>query len=239
MVDWDTRIRRESPLFQRVFQSVYAKRVLDAACGTGHHACQFARWGLEVCGSDISEERVKKSIHLAGTLNLPVDFRRTSFDELSKVFDRPFDAAVCTGNSLSAAGKRSIAAAGIAEMYKVIRPGGAVLLQVLNYDLFPPGESVYGEPIARERLGQNYIFLKAFRRAGTTCELDVVALEQGPTSAWTRTVFKDRLLVLDEVSLIEMVEKVGFSKLKLYGDYDTSPFDRKVSRDLILVARRE
>jgi SAM-dependent methyltransferase len=239
MVDWEARLRRESPMFQRVFQSVHANRVLDAACGPGHHAVLFARWGLAVSASDISPAMVERAAALTAAQGAKVEARQASIDEVSRVFPEPFDAVVCTGNSLSAAGKRSVAAAGIAEFFKVTRPGGTILLQVLNYELFAPGESVYAEPLARTAKGQNYIFLKVFRRAGTSCDLDVVVLQQGASETWTRTVFKEKLLVLDEAALVEMVEKAGFGKIMLYGGPDMAPFDRRQSENLIVVARKE
>jgi len=239
MVDWDRRLAHESPFFQRVFQSVHAKSVLDCACGTGRHACLFTRWGMEVAGSDVSAEMVRRSEHLAATRSLQIEFQQASFDTLSSTFAEPFDTAVCVGNSLAAAGKRSVVAAGIQQMHEVIRPGGALVIQVLNFDRFPPGENAYGEPIHREHIGQNYIFLKTFRRAGTTCDIDVIVLTNGATDTWTRSVFRDRLLVLDSAALVGMVEQAGFGKIKLYGGYDMTAFNPKASRDLIVVARRE
>ena len=239
LVDWDRRLAHESPFFQRAFQSVHAKSVLDCACGTGHHACLFARWGMEVAGSDVSAEMVRRSEHLAATQSLSIEFQQASFDALSSTFSEPFDTAVCVGNSLAAAGKRRIVAEGIRQMHELLRPGGAVIIQVINFERFPPGENVYGDPVHREHVGQNYIFLKTFRRAGTTCDLDILMLTSGATDTWTRTVFRERLLVLDSASLVGMLEQAGFGKIKLYGGYEMTAFDPRVSRDLIAVARRE
>jgi SAM-dependent methyltransferase len=239
MIDWETRLARESPMFQRIFQSVHAKRVLDAACGPGRHAALFARWGLEVSASDISAAMVDRAAATAKAQGATVDLCQASFADVSQAFPVPFDAVICTGNSLSAAGKRATVAAGIAEFYKATRPGGTVVLQVLNYELFSPGESVYAEPLARTALGQNYIFLKVFRRAGTSCDLDIVVLQQGANELWTRTVFKEKLLVLDEAALVEMTEKAGYVRIMLYGGPDMAPFDRKKSEHLIVVARKE
>lgn len=238
MVDWERRIAHEAPLFQRVFQMVHARRVLDAACGTGHHACQFARWGLDVFGSDVSEKMVRRARHLAASRNLQIDFREGSFDRLTQLFDEPFDAVLCTGNSLSAAGKRSTVVEAIDQMHRVLLPDGALLLHVINYERFPPGQNYYGEPVAREHLGLNYLFLKNWRRAGTVCDMDIIVLQSGATDSWSRTVFRQKLLVLDRSGLVELVEQAGFGKLKLYGGWDMSPFNPKSSRDLIVVARR-
>jgi SAM-dependent methyltransferase len=41
LVDWSKRLAREEPFFRAVFEQVAARRVLDAACGTGRHAALF------------------------------------------------------------------------------------------------------------------------------------------------------------------------------------------------------
>jgi SAM-dependent methyltransferase len=239
MVDWDERLGHESSFFQRAFQSVHAQSVLDCACGTGHHACLFARWGMDVSASDVSEQMIQKSTHLAATRNLSIDFHQASFDQLSQTFDQRFDAVVCVGNSLSAAGSRSAAAEGINQMQQVLRPDGVLIVQVLNYERFPPGQPAYGDPLHRQHLGQDYLFMKAFRRAGTRCDMDIIVLTDGATGQWGRTVFTERLLVVDRDGLVEMLEQAGLSKTKLYGGHDMTPFKPKTSRDLIAVARRE
>jgi len=239
MVDWEKRLANESAFFQRAFQSVHAQSVLDCACGLGHHACLFARWGMHVSGSDLSEEMIRKARQLADSQGQAVEFIQISYDALTNVFSHPFDAVVCTGNSLSLAGKRPVVEDAIGEMGRLTRPHGVLVLHVVNYELFPPGKNTYGEPVAREHLGQNYIFLKSFCRAGTTCDMDLIVLQSGATGTWTRTVFSERLLLLDKASLVGMAEKAGFGKINLYGGYGMAPFDPRTSQDLILVARKE
>jgi len=238
MVNWESRLANESGMFQRIFGSVHARRVLDCACGAGHHACLFARWGLDTAASDVSPLMVEKTRQLAEAMNVKVEVRQASFDALAGAFDRPFDTVVCVGNSLSAARSRSVAAEAIRQTHQVLRPDGALLLQVLNYERFTPGENVYGEPQPREHDGQSYLFLKCWRRAGTVCDMDIVVLQSGAAAGWTRTVFHERLQVLDRPTLTEMVEQAGFGHLKLYGGYDLAPYDPRQSRDLIVVARR-
>ena len=44
MVDWPKRLANEEPFYRRLFARIGARRVLDAACGTGHHASMFHAW---------------------------------------------------------------------------------------------------------------------------------------------------------------------------------------------------
>ena len=47
MIDWPKRLLTEEPFYRRWFQQVGVERVVDVACGTGHHAAMFHGWGIE------------------------------------------------------------------------------------------------------------------------------------------------------------------------------------------------
>ena len=61
MIDWPKRLAHEGPFFRRLFQRADARRVLDAACGTGRHAALMHSWGLEVEAADISPAMIARA----------------------------------------------------------------------------------------------------------------------------------------------------------------------------------
>ena len=54
MTDWEVRLAAEGPFLKSVLEEAGARRVLDAACGSGGHALWLARQGYEVTGADVS-----------------------------------------------------------------------------------------------------------------------------------------------------------------------------------------
>ena len=56
-VDWPGRLAAELAFVEGQLQAVGARRVLDAACGTGMHALELARRGYEI-GRASCRERV-------------------------------------------------------------------------------------------------------------------------------------------------------------------------------------
>ena len=54
MTDWEARLAAEGPFLKSVLEDAGARRVLDAACGSGGHALWLARQGYEVTGADVS-----------------------------------------------------------------------------------------------------------------------------------------------------------------------------------------
>ena len=67
MVDWSKRLSHETPFFRRWFSEAHAQRVLDVACGSGHHAALFHQWGLVVEGADLSHAMLELARRRHGT----------------------------------------------------------------------------------------------------------------------------------------------------------------------------
>jgi ubiquinone/menaquinone biosynthesis C-methylase UbiE len=59
-IDWTRRLGNEEAFYRELFDRVGARIVLDAACGTGHHAAMFCSWGMRVEGADISEAMIRR-----------------------------------------------------------------------------------------------------------------------------------------------------------------------------------
>jgi SAM-dependent methyltransferase len=98
MTDWEARLKSEAGFLRQLFERFQVHTVLDAACGTGQHAIEFARWGLEVTGTDLSGPMIDRARENAGAL--PVRFLVVGLGEHRQKAAGPFDAVTCLGNSL-------------------------------------------------------------------------------------------------------------------------------------------
>jgi ubiquinone/menaquinone biosynthesis C-methylase UbiE len=108
-------------------------RVLDVGAGPGRFTIELARLGAEVVVADISpaqlelnRERVKE----AGLEKQVTDRVVADVLDLSRWSDGAFDATVCYGGALSYVLERAPEAA--AELARVTRPGGHVLVSVMS-----------------------------------------------------------------------------------------------------------
>ena len=117
-------------------------RVLDVGCGTGRHALELARRGIDVVGVDISERFVEiaRSRVGAGRAVDPPEsgshhgtatFERA--DARTLAFDAEFDAVVCLCQGafgmMTADGDDGAVVAGMAA---ALRPGGRIALSAFN-----------------------------------------------------------------------------------------------------------
>jgi SAM-dependent methyltransferase len=138
-------------------------RALDAACGTGRHARHLVDRGHEVLGVDLSAEMLRRA-----AVNVPeARFAEGDLRDLPGP-DGDFDLAVC---ALALAHLPDVGA-GIAELARVLRPGGRLVVSVLH-----PLQAYLGwqapftdargrRGFVREHTHGHADYLSAFRSAG-------------------------------------------------------------------------
>jgi SAM-dependent methyltransferase len=133
MTDWDARLASEGPFLQLILEQAGAKRVLDAACGSGGHVLWLARQGYEVTGADVSPVMIALARQKAAADGLGVPFVVSDLANLQTA--TIYDAVLCLGNSLPHLLTQDDLVAALRGMAGVLRTGGALVLQNLNYDL--------------------------------------------------------------------------------------------------------
>lgn len=104
-------------------------RVLDAGSGPGRFAVWLAVRGCRLTLVDVSDAMLEEARQrLAG---VPVEgFHRASYVEMPFLADGGFDAALCLGGSLNY--MPDAAARALAELARVVRPGGLVAGSVMS-----------------------------------------------------------------------------------------------------------
>jgi 2-polyprenyl-3-methyl-5-hydroxy-6-metoxy-1,4-benzoquinol methylase len=106
-------------------------RVLDAGAGPGRFTIELARLGASVVVADVSERQLELNRRFADEAGVAVEERVVAdVTDLSRFGDGEFDAVVCYGGPVSYVVER--AADAVAELVRVTRPGGHVLLSVMS-----------------------------------------------------------------------------------------------------------
>ncbi|MFB8272528.1 class I SAM-dependent methyltransferase [Streptomyces sp. NPDC055955] len=130
--DWDASIRRQGDALDAQIGQERAT-VLDCSCGIGTQAIGLALRGHRVTGTDLSPRAAARAAREAARRNLSLstaaaDMRRLPFP------DGQFDAVVCADNSLPHLLTEQDAHAALAEMRRVLRPRGLLLVSTRPYD---------------------------------------------------------------------------------------------------------
>ncbi len=204
--------------------------VLDAACGTGGHALELARLGCAVAGLDLDGGMIGQARRKAGTARggssmaagaavfLAGDMRR-----VAELCPGPFDLAYCVGNSLVHLADEGEVGRFLESLRRVLRPGGRLAVQILNYDRIlrqhvtelPEIHPAGGELrfVRRYEWGAD-----APRRVQFATELIV---RKGGREV--RLANRVPLLVLPSATLRALAEGAGFREIELAGDFQGGP----------------
>lgn len=243
MTDWEARLATEGPFLRAVLEEVQARRVLDAACGSGGHALAVAEWGYEVTGADASPVMVQMAQEKARAAGLTVPFAAAGLAELAEIPGLGmFDVVLCLGNSLPHLLSQAELIAALRAVAAVLEPGGLFVTQNLNYDLrwqrqprwfAAQGGTLNGQEVLVWRFadydvtaGRIAFHVALFRKAEAGWQVQVHTTPQRP---------------LFQANLLAALVEAGFGEVRTYAGMTSSPgpFDPASSGDLVVVARKE
>jgi SAM-dependent methyltransferase len=201
--------------------------LLDVPCGFGRHAIPLAEAGYRVVGVDRSQALLNEARRRAGNSRRPklarADYRDLPFPEAS------FDAAVNLFSSLGYLGDEEDTKA-LAEIGRVLRPGGRLVIEILHRDLLVR--------IFREQdwhlVGEGRLLLeqRTFEPASGLVQVTQTLIEtSGERESRTYS-----LRVYTATELLAMLTRAGFAEARCYCDLDGGQFG--IDTRLVIAARR-
>jgi SAM-dependent methyltransferase len=250
LVDWRKRIERESPFFRREFEAHSVRTVLDVGCGTGMLPIEWAKWGLDVVGVDPDAGMLKKAAENAeaardeiAQAGGSVRFASGGFGELAGLGLGVFDAVTCTGNALPHIDGATALPATLRDFAAVLKPGGLVVLHLLNHDRLI-GEDIHAIPaVIREGEDGVWAFLRFIDYEEGGIRFDFVTLHR-PAGAWesgepwdTQSRRSLHAALPSQLLRGELVS-AGFPDVCLYGKHDGSAFRPLEDESVLIVAER-
>lgn len=103
-------------------------RILDVGCGAGFTALALADMGYQVSGIDLAPKMIERAQHEAGLRGLNIDFRVSGAESLPYEA-AGFDAVIALGLM----GNLREDQPTLREMYRVLKPGGLLVLSMPNF----------------------------------------------------------------------------------------------------------
>jgi len=236
MVSWEKRLKNEAPFFLKLFEENKVRKILDLACGTGHHSIFFAKSGYEVTGADLSE----KMLQIAGKNSKGVSgvrFVKAGFLDVYPKLKDKFDAVICLGNSLPHLLSQKDLKKTLQNIYNLLNPGGIFILQNRNYDRILKKKIRFMAPNIVEMQDGRVVFFRLldFLKDKVVFNLVTFRQKEGKWSFQTKSTLL-RPILRKEIENLLIGQ--GFKRQKFYGDYGFSPFKSMTSEDLIAYARK-
>lgn len=236
-VNWEGRLAHELPFFDRLFQERGARRVLDAACGTGHHAIALAKGGYQVVGADLSAAMVERARQNAESAAVDARFFVAGFGQLAKL-DETFDAVLCLGNSLPHLLSEEAVSAALADFAAALQPGGLLVIQNRNFDRVWIERERFMGPQSHRDADAEWLFVRFYDFHDETLTFNMMRLRRTGES-WSQSVESTELRPIFCDDLAAALTAAGFDKADFLGGYDGVAFDPAQSGDLIAVAIKQ
>jgi glycine/sarcosine N-methyltransferase len=242
MTNWEERLAGEGPFLRAVLSGAGAKQVLDAACGSGGHTLALASWGYHAAGADISDGMVDLARAKALRAGLEVPFTVAGLAGLAEHFPpASFDAVLCLGNSLPHLLTQADLVQGLQGMAHVLRPGGVVVTQALNYDLrWRTQPRFFGVQSGMQEGKQVLVWRFADYDVAAERILFHVALFSQSPDGWSVEVQTTPQRPIWQRDMLAALASAGFERASSYGSmtWPAPPFDAYGSGDLVMVATR-
>jgi SAM-dependent methyltransferase len=236
-VDWAARLALELPALERFLSGQGARRVLDAACGTGRHAIALAGHGYEVTAADLSAAMVARARENAAAAGVEVPFVQAGLGELAAAIPGPFDAVLCLGHSLPHLLSAAAVAAALGDFATLLRPGGLLLLQNRNDErLLAQGQRIL--PLSVHREGEEeWLFLRFLDLDAQRISFHMVTLHRD-AAGWQQRTSTTTHRPLSRAELEAALQEAGFQGTSFYGSWNGEPFDATSSGDLVARAEK-
>jgi 2-polyprenyl-3-methyl-5-hydroxy-6-metoxy-1,4-benzoquinol methylase len=234
MIDWDKRLKREGPFFRKIFQERGVAKILDSAAAGGRHVRYFKTLGYAAHGSDFCQDMIDECRR--GDPGHAADYIQADFRNLAAKVFSPYDAVLCLGCSLPHLRTVVDFSKALANFVAILKPGGILITQFVNFDKVRSSDERVRPLNHTIRPEGEYFFLRVYdliSESRMIIHLNTL-IKRG--MEWEWKVLSTTLFPILTDHYRELLAQAGFSNIKYYGDYAFSPFDKKTSADLIVVA---
>jgi len=246
-VDWEKRLQREAPLFRWAFSLSGAHSVLDVGAGSARHSLLFASWGMNVTAVDPDESMLAQArINISSAENSlalsggKVSLMRGGFGELEGLGAGPVGALVCTGNALPHVSGASGLRAAVRDFYRVLAPGGVIILHLLNHARLAGLKVRVVPPVVRDTGEGVKVFLRVidYPQDGESLDFDFVTLVRSTQGEWALTHRRSAHTFIPVDVLADELSSSGFTSIETFGDHERKPLEIANDESVIVVARK-
>jgi SAM-dependent methyltransferase len=235
-IDWEARIEREIPVLRDIMGPPGKHGLLDAGCGTGRQATALALVGYRMTGLDASPAMLEAAAAHAAEAGANVTWVHGFFESIADATPGPFDGIYCIGNSLATAGTAESVQCALRSFAQVLRPGGRVFVQVLNFDAMRRQPPCVLGPRVTHHDGVEYLSFRVFHLEAETAQ--VVSITAWKDQQWHQESAGGTLYPMGHAQLRTWFGQAGFEVDACYSDYARKPYNPGRQGDLIVVATR-
>lgn len=209
------------------------RRILDVACGSGGYTVKLAQAGYDVTGMDLDAAMIRMAADKVKEQGVSAAVIECNMLDIEQCFDRPFDCIFCIGNSIVHLGSQEDIGNSLRQMYSRLERGGALVLQIINYDRILKHNISHLPTLRDDTVGLEFVRRYDYEKAqGIVNFRTVLTVGTGDS----REVYENSIELLPVLSgdLRRLLENAGFNDMEFFGDFRGTAYDEEA---FLLVAR--
>ena len=231
MTSFDERFVKERPSIKHLVDTYAIRTALDAGTGTGFLALLLAQLGVSVTAVDVSPSMIEQLSRHAAERGVAVTALVAAFKDIPRIVPSKQDAIFSLGNTLAHSESRQDLSATLSAFQHVLRPGGLLIVQLLNYRrILATRERVQA---ARE-VGSTR-FVRWYEYVGDRVRFHIRQEPIGSNAPPTTRSLLLRPVTDDE--LRSALPEAGFEDIRIYGSIAMDSYDPSMSKDCVVLAR--
>lgn len=258
LVNWDARLTREGPFFERLFAEHGVRSVADVGAGSARHSIMYRAWGLDVWAIDPSVDMLELARENVERLGSDVPVVEGGFGDVARIVGHPVDAVTCTGNALPHVRSLEGLREALADFATALRPGGVLVLHYLNHDRLIAKRIRTMSPVFRETAAGDKFFLRllgytpsddgilfdfvtlvrdaSVREAPHTIESWPKTLEEDPGGGWSLRSRRSLHFAMPLAMITAELECAGLGSVEAFGDHEGRALDLDADESVIIIA---
>lgn len=201
------------------------KQILDVACGTGSLLTNLCSYGYQGVGIDLNDTMIRKAEEKGCKNCIFKVSDMLTFQEGS------YDLIYCIGNSLVHLNNLEDIKRFLTNCKAMLNQGGIFVTQIINYNRILK-DHITSLPLIKNE-AKNLTFIREYAYNNTTHLINFTTTLKVYNNTFHNTV---NLYPLTSEELVTLLKQVGFTHIKLYGDFKETSYNPHESYSLVVEA---
>jgi len=226
MISFDNTIQKKKKLL-KTFINLKTKTAADIGCGTGVDSIALALNGLNVSAFDPSAGMLKVAESNSKKMNVSVNFQKSTAEQITAEFNDKFDLVVSLGNTFANIPEDKFPDS-IKRCYDILKPGGQVLIQILNYKKILADK----QRILNITEGKNNFFIRFYDFNDAQVVFNLLLFSKHNISDYKLSSTEIYPYRKDDFESV--FQSFGVNDIQFYGDLKLNEFQPNFSKDLFI-----
>ncbi|MBU0520097.1 class I SAM-dependent methyltransferase [bacterium] len=240
MMDWESRLHKETPFFEKVLRNYDVRSILDVGCGTGRHCFFFSTLDVDkIVGIDPAANVVQYAQSRAQVSGAEIRFIEGALPNLTDYVTERFDLVCLLGNVLSNLITYDNLELTLKNLKRVLTPSGVILIQMINWDARIASRDRFFPPTGHTSTQGEKLFFRFFDFHDELVTMNLVIFHSPGSQprSWSNRILQTKLRPWRREIITMALADTGFDLLQEYGGTDLSEYSQNESPNYIFIAK--